>query len=146
MSEGVSDNGNIRSPFGSFFPSHQTKLYTAVLEVQNAADSTAAAPQPVDLVGSGPAMGANTAPRDDDNPTEASHTQAAALQTEAEPSQPTAGTESTAVLDRNLPKEKCRELLNTVARGSVVHAARGWCLVLHLFRNNTATPPQSDGL
>lgn len=92
MSEGVSDTGNIRSPFGSFFPSHQTKLYTAVLEVQNAADSSAAAPQPVDLVGTAPAMAANTAPRNDDNCTEASHTQPAALQTEAEPSHPTAGT------------------------------------------------------
>lgn len=97
LSEGLSDTVNLPSPAGSLPHRHHTQLYTAVLEVQTAADSSAA-PQPVDLVGVTPSTGPSSALHNNDNPTEASHTQAAALQTEAGPSRPAAGTASPAVV------------------------------------------------
>lgn len=97
--EGLSDTVNMPCPAASLPHRHHTQLYTAVLEVQTAADSTAA-PQPVDLVGVTPSTGPSSALHNNDNPAEASHIQAAALQTEAGPSRPAAGTASPAVVHR----------------------------------------------
>ena len=98
LAEGLSDTVNIPSPAASLPQRHHAQLYTAVLQVQTTADS-AVAPQPVDLVGVTPSTGPSTAPHGDGNPTEASHIQAAALQTEPGPSRPTAGTASAATID-----------------------------------------------
>ena len=49
LSEGRSDAVNVTSPVATLPDRHQTKLYTAYLELQTPSDSTA--PQPVDLVG-----------------------------------------------------------------------------------------------
>ena len=93
LAEGLPD---ISRPAASFPGRHHTQLYVAELQLHTAAHSLVA-PQPLDLVGGTPSTGTSRAPHSNDNPTEASHTQAAALQTEPGPSRPAAGMASAVI-------------------------------------------------
>ena len=97
LGEGIPDGANIGRPAASLPGRHHTQLYVAELQLQTAAHSLTA-PQPVDLVGGTPSTGTSRTPHSNDNPAEASNTQAAALQTEPGPSRPAAGIASAAIL------------------------------------------------
>lgn len=89
QSEGRSDAVNVASPVATHPGRHQTKLYTAYLEVQTPSDSTA--PQPVDLVGVTTPPSTSSAP---DNAVVGSvepHALLAALQTESRSPSPATG-------------------------------------------------------
>lgn len=88
QSEGRSDAVNVASPVAIHPGRHQTKLYTAYLEVQTPSDSTA--PQPVDLVGVTTPPSTSSAPDNVVGSVEP-HAQPAALQTESRSPSPATG-------------------------------------------------------